>query len=41
MRIDKAVNQVDCFALNHQLCWCDPKRFERPGAKRYKENIEI
>ena len=26
---------VNCLTLNHQLCWCDPKRFYRSGEKIY------
>ena len=25
------VSSLNCLALNHQLCWCDPKRFDRSG----------
>jgi hypothetical protein len=26
-------NKNNCFTLNHQLCWCDRKRFDRSGVQ--------
>ncbi|MFH2046936.1 MAG: hypothetical protein ABIK92_17540 [Pseudomonadota bacterium] len=30
------MNEPNYLTLNHQLCWCDPKRFDRSGVKFLK-----